>query len=223
MSALDIQKGYVPGVVARLTELHTTYYGELWELGPQFEVEMAEGIAEFIGRYDPDNDGLWTVVDEDRTVRGGIIIDSRKTGQEGAQLRYFILDPALHGNGLGRRLLKRAIEFCRENGYERIFLWTVDELEAAVYLYREFGFEPTDTIDMHTGWETESRTAFLSTSSTIRDGNHQVLESQTIGLLGLRNANADRHSPSYAACTASRSSSVVAHVCARLTRSIDSR
>jgi GNAT superfamily N-acetyltransferase len=154
MSTVAIQEGYVPGVVARLTELHTTYYRGLWELGPQFEAEMAEGIAEFVGRYDPDTDGLWTVVDEDRTVRGGIIVDSRKTGEEGAQLRYFILDPALHGQGLGRALLQRAMEFCHENRYDRVFLWTVDELTAAVHLYRDFGFEPTDTIDMHTGWET---------------------------------------------------------------------
>jgi GNAT superfamily N-acetyltransferase len=154
MSTLDIQEGYVPGVVARLTELHTSYYRGLWELGPQFEAEMAEGIAEFIGRYDPDTDGLWTVVNEDRTVRGGIIIDSPKAVEEGAQLRYFILDPALHGDGLGRALMQRAMEVCHENGYDRVFLWTVDELEAAVYLYREFGFEPTDTIDIHTGWET---------------------------------------------------------------------
>lgn len=29
ISALDIQEGYVPGVVPRLTELHTTHYVEL--------------------------------------------------------------------------------------------------------------------------------------------------------------------------------------------------
>jgi ribosomal protein S18 acetylase RimI-like enzyme len=51
--------------------------------------------------------------------------------------------------------MQRAMEFCHENGYDSVFLWTVDELEAAVHLYREFGFEPTDTIDMHTGWETD--------------------------------------------------------------------
>jgi hypothetical protein len=85
VSTVEIKEGYVPGVVARLTELHTMYYKGLWELGPQFEAE--KGIAEFVGRYEPNADGLWTVVDEDRTVRGGII-DSRKTGEEGAQLRY---------------------------------------------------------------------------------------------------------------------------------------
>jgi hypothetical protein len=60
---------------------------------------MAEGIAEFVGRYDPDDDGLWTVVDEEQTVGGGIIIDSRKAGEEGAQLRCFVLDPPLTVRG----------------------------------------------------------------------------------------------------------------------------
>jgi ribosomal protein S18 acetylase RimI-like enzyme len=51
--------------------------------------------------------------------------------------------------------MQRAMEFCQVNGYDRVFLWTVDELEAAVHLYRAFGFEPTDTIDTHTGWDTD--------------------------------------------------------------------
>jgi hypothetical protein len=46
------------------------------------------------------------------------------------------------------------VAFCHGKRYDRVSLWTVDELTAAVHLYRDFGFEPTDTIDMHTGWET---------------------------------------------------------------------
>lgn len=154
MDTPHIHEGYLPGTVGQLTTLHATYYGERWELGPRFEAEIADGIAEFIGRYDPGMDGLWTVLHQEQ-IRGGIIIDSRNVGEDGAQLRYFIVDPALHGNGLGRDLLDRAMAFCDASGFERVYLWTVDELEAAVHLYEQYGFEATETIDVHTGWETE--------------------------------------------------------------------
>ena len=151
----EVREGYRPGVVGRLTELHATYYGRRWELGPRFEAEIAEGVAEFVARYDSALDGLWTVVDGAEVVRGGIVIDSRRVRDEGAQLRYFILDPALHGKGLGRALLTAAMEFCDAKEFDRVFLWTVDELEAAIHLYREAGFSPTDRIDVHTGWRTD--------------------------------------------------------------------
>jgi GNAT superfamily N-acetyltransferase len=155
MTSTGVYQGYVPGTVGHLTALHATYYGGVWELGTTFEADIAQGIAEFVGRYDPSRDGLWVVLDEADRVSGGIIIDSRELQTEGAQLRYFILDPALHGRGLGRELLDRAMAFCETKAYDRVFLWTVDELEAAIHLYQEAGFEATDTLDVHTGWQTE--------------------------------------------------------------------
>jgi hypothetical protein len=65
MDGYDLRTGYGPGVAGRLTDLHARYYGTLWELGPQFEADIADGLAEFVVRYDPQRDGLWTVVDGD--------------------------------------------------------------------------------------------------------------------------------------------------------------
>ena len=152
--AFEIREGYEPGLIGRMTELHATYYSGLWELGPRFEREMAEGIAEFVTRYDRERDGLWTVVDLEGTVQGGIVIDGQNARETGAQLRYLILDPVVHGNGLGRTLLEEAMGFCHRTGFDRVFLWTVEELEAAVHLYRDAGFEPTGEVDTHTGWRT---------------------------------------------------------------------
>lgn len=92
---------------------------------------------------------------DDAIVRGGIIIDARNVDERGAQLRYFVLASDLHGRGVGRRLLETAVAFCDDQDYERVFLWTVDELEAAIHLYQDVGFTPTETIDVHTGWQTD--------------------------------------------------------------------
>lgn len=155
MAEFELREGDVPGLVDRLTELHAAYYGRRWKLGPRFESDIATGIAEFAGRYDPSHDGIWTVVSDDAIVRGGIIIDARDVDERGAQLRYFVLASDLHGRGFGRRLLETAVAFCDDQDYERVFLWTVDELEAAIHLYQDVGFTPTETIDVHTGWQTD--------------------------------------------------------------------
>lgn len=137
-----------------MTELHVAYYGERWTLGSRFESDIAAGVAEFVARYDNRRDGLWTVVDEDDRVVGGICVDGRSPEPGGAQIRYFVLDRDLHGNGFGRELLERAMAFCHERAFDRVFLWTVDGLDAAIHLYRDVGFEPTGELDVHTTWQT---------------------------------------------------------------------
>jgi N-acetylglutamate synthase-like GNAT family acetyltransferase len=57
-----------------------------------------------------------------------------------AQLRWFLVDPASRGHGLGRSLLDHAVDFARQAGYRAIVLWTVSALAAAAALYRAAGF-----------------------------------------------------------------------------------
>lgn len=178
MAEFELREGDVPGLVDRLTELHAAYYGRRWKLGPRFESDIVTGIAEFAGRYDPSRDGIWTVVSDDDIVRGGIIIDARDVDERGAQLRYFVLASDLHGRGFGRRLLETAVAFCDDQGYERVFLWTVDELEAAIRLYRDVGFTPTETIDSILTGRRTFRTVCLNGRTNIRvaDGCFPVLK-----------------------------------------------
>jgi GNAT superfamily N-acetyltransferase len=63
-----------------------------------------------------------------------------------AQLRWFLVVPAERGQGLGRRLLGQAVEFCKQLKYRSIVLWTVDALTAAAALYREAGFRKVEQI-----------------------------------------------------------------------------
>lgn len=155
MPGAEIHEGYRPGFVGKLTELHATYYSQIWDLGPQFESEIATGIAEFISRYDASQDGIWYIENSNGEIGGGIIIDSQNSTEEGAQLRYFLVDSGLQGEGYGRALLERALAFCNAQGYERTFLWTVDELETAIYLYGEYGFVSTDHVEIHRTWRTD--------------------------------------------------------------------
>ncbi len=74
-----------------------------------------------------------------------------RAGEGVAQLRWFILAPALRGRGLGTRLLDQALGFARERGYARVILWTVGELAPAVRLYRRAGFRLEETMS-HPLW-----------------------------------------------------------------------
>ena len=134
-----LKKGYIPGTIGRIAELHGTYYAAHWGFGLFFEAKVATELSAFLKAYDPDRDGLWVVTKGDR-VEGGIAIDGSRAGDRGAHLRWFILSDALRGSGWGRRLVRAAVDFCIEKKYPRITLWTFEGLHAARHLYESVGF-----------------------------------------------------------------------------------
>jgi N-acetylglutamate synthase-like GNAT family acetyltransferase len=140
MLEIAIEKGYTPGAIGRVAELHGTYYAEHWGFGCYFEGKVATAMAEFFVRYDEERDGFWTVSVDGR-VEGSIAIDGIYAKNEGAHLRWFIMSDILRGQGMGNRLMDTVIDFCREKGYEKVYLWTFDGLDAARHLYEKAGFE----------------------------------------------------------------------------------
>ena len=48
--------------------------------------------------------------------------------EESAQLRYFLIEPDYRGIGLGSKLLNMYMDFLRECGYKKSYLWTTHEL-----------------------------------------------------------------------------------------------
>ena len=71
---------------------------------------------------------------------GSVIVDQSGGGPQGAHLRWFIVGEEMQGKGLGADLLGRAVSFCDERGYERIWLTTFAGLDAARGLYERHGF-----------------------------------------------------------------------------------
>jgi ribosomal protein S18 acetylase RimI-like enzyme len=141
--AAAVLAGYVPGAIGRLAELHAFYYSRHWGFGLEFEALVAAGLAEFLQRFDPARDGFWTVRRGGR-VLGGLAIDGGKgggkDGGQGAHLRWFIVSEELRGQGLGDRLVRQAVAFCREAGHPAVFLWTFKGLDTARHLYEKHGF-----------------------------------------------------------------------------------
>lgn len=138
MSTIEIT-GYEAGAIGRITELHGTYYAKHWNLGVYFEAKVATELAAFMGRFNPAHDGIW-LAKYGETIAGAIVIDGSDADGEGARLRWFILDPAYHGQGLGNRLIDAAMNFCKQAGFRRVYLTTFAGLTAARHLYEKAGF-----------------------------------------------------------------------------------
>jgi GNAT superfamily N-acetyltransferase len=138
--SISISKGYIPGCIGRLSELHALYYSNLVGFGLTFEAKVARELAEFCSRYDEQRDGLWLATLAGR-IHGSIAIDGLHAQDEGAHLRWFITSNEIRGTGIGTSLLSSAMDFCRVKGYRRIYLWTFSGLDAARHLYEKFGFE----------------------------------------------------------------------------------
>ncbi|CAB1062220.1 hypothetical protein D1BOALGB6SA_6996 [Olavius sp. associated proteobacterium Delta 1] len=136
----DIEiKGYYPGVVGKITELHAVYYNENWGLDVTFETQVGGELSEFIRQFDGNRDGLWIAVKKGEFA-GAIAIDGVDAFGEGARLRWFIVDPRYQGSGIGRNLIMQALAFCRQKGFPKVYLWTFKGLEDARRLYETVGF-----------------------------------------------------------------------------------
>ncbi len=132
-------EGYRPGALGRVTEMHGVYYARDWNFGLFFERKVAREMAEFMGRFDAERDGLWLAVDKSRVV-GAVFIDGIEADTEGAHLRWYIVDDEYRGRGIGTILLRKAMDFCRQRGYPSVHLWTFAGLDAARHLYESQGF-----------------------------------------------------------------------------------
>jgi peptidyl-dipeptidase Dcp len=136
-----IRTELLPGDLGHVAYLHGLIYARENNFGLGFEGYVLKGLGEFALGYDPAKDRVWVCEAEGRMV--GFLLGMRR--EEGvAQLRYFILLPEYRGTGMGKRLVQLFMEWLREQGYERAYLLTTEEQQAAVALYLRHGFRLTE-------------------------------------------------------------------------------
>jgi GNAT superfamily N-acetyltransferase len=125
-----------PGDLGAVVSLHGTLYAREYGFDATFEAYVAGPLAEFVRSPSP-RQRLWLAERSGRLVGCVAIVPA---SAEVAQLRWFLVDPAARGAGLGKRLLGEAVAFCKACGYTSVILWTVSALAAAAHLYRAAGF-----------------------------------------------------------------------------------
>ncbi|WP_419904134.1 GNAT family N-acetyltransferase [Kiloniella sp.] len=136
-------EGYSPGLVGRIVEMHATYYSDFANFDAVFETTVARGLSDFIPRINRAQNFICYAVNRNKVV-GSIAIDGEDLEGNIAHLRWFIVDEEARGTGVGKEMFLKAINFCDDNGFEEIHLWTFKGLDAARKMYEKFGFVLTE-------------------------------------------------------------------------------
>lgn len=139
---ISIRHDLRPGDVGYVTYLHGILYAPEQGWDHTFDAYVAIPLAEF-ARSNSSQERIW-IVENGKQIVGSVAIV--KFSEKEAQLRWLLLDPEVRGQGIGRKLVEEALDFCRDAGYSSVFLWTVNTLPIAANLYRSVRFEPTEEL-----------------------------------------------------------------------------
>lgn len=124
-------------VIDRHAVVYDQEYGFNWE----FEKYVLLGLADYCRRRGDGRSGLW-LAEAGGERAGSIGIVDTDSGS--AQLRWLIVESWARKLGLGQALVEQALDFCRQQEFPSVFLWTLKQLDAARRLYARFGFRLTE-------------------------------------------------------------------------------
>jgi GNAT superfamily N-acetyltransferase len=134
-----IIRQFEPGDAGYVAYMHGKYYCKHHDFYRSSEYYFIKYLADFV--HDPAGGMLWIAETEGNTVGSVAIVRVDNTT---AQFRWFLVDESYQGVGIGGRLIKTALDFCRENEYKDVFLWTFKGLDRARALYDKAGFVLTE-------------------------------------------------------------------------------
>jgi ribosomal protein S18 acetylase RimI-like enzyme len=137
---------------ARLAELTLAAYRTLGPLGEGYAAELADvdgraadpGVQVLAARIEGSIVGGVTVVLSTASPL------AEHTDPEAAGMRMLAVDPGWHGRGVGRAMVRAALEVARRQGRRRVVLHTLPGNARAIRLYRSMGFVSRPELDLRT-------------------------------------------------------------------------
>lgn len=135
---IEIRTRLNAGDLGYIIHRHGVLYKEEYGYGIEFEMYVAAGLFEFYKQYDPTIDRVW-IGEHNQKIISFLLLMHRPGNA--AQLRYFFIEPAYRGIGLGKKLMESYMEFLYACQYTSSYLWTTHEQEVAALLYKRFGYK----------------------------------------------------------------------------------
>lgn len=113
------------------------------ELGPDVAEASARSLEEVRRTYDPSRD-VFEGADLERRLAGALLVAADPQAPGSARLVWLAVDPSARGRGIGRELLSRALERCRERRIPALRARAFAAVPAATHLYWMLGFSVVD-------------------------------------------------------------------------------
>jgi DNA-binding MarR family transcriptional regulator/GNAT superfamily N-acetyltransferase len=139
--ALVSLRAHRPGDIGFVIHRHGVLYAREYGFNHEFDAYVAKGMAGFVEHFS-EKDHLW--IAETRGEFAGSVAVVRQDDTT-AQLRWLMVEPKERGKGIGGQLIREAVRFARDKGFETLMLWTIDLLLPARRLYAAAGFTLAET------------------------------------------------------------------------------
>ncbi|WP_143306574.1 GNAT family N-acetyltransferase [Chitinophaga vietnamensis] len=144
LSDISIRTTLQSGDLGYMVYRHAVLYHREYGYGLSFESYVAKGLNEFYEQYDPSQDRIW-IAEHNGNIVGTLALMHRPGNA--AQLRYFLIEPAYRGVGLGREMMALFMACFKERKYTSAYLWTSEEQETAASIYLRNGFQLAEEVD----------------------------------------------------------------------------
>ncbi|AXG40136.1 N-acetyltransferase (plasmid) [Enterococcus gilvus] len=116
------------------------------EFNIQLTVEDQPDLLTIQEEYINTGGNFWVALFDDKVI--GTIALVRLENHCGAIKKMFVTKDFRGEKQIGRKLLDTLVNSCKEQGYERLYLGTVEVLKAAQKFYKKNGFELIDKTEM---------------------------------------------------------------------------
>ncbi len=137
-AGIFVGQEFVPGDLGQLVYIHGVQNFADYGFNQIHEAYCARVAIDYLLSAEKGRSRAWLAKKEGKVV-GSIFIIERPDNE--AQLRLLFVDRSLRGLGLGRCLVEESIRYCRREGFDLVYLWTVKGLDQAIWLYKSVGFK----------------------------------------------------------------------------------
>ena len=144
-AGVSLRNTWRPGDADLIVDLRRRgYASEGDRFGPSFPAYVRKTVEE-AGLDAPGHDSrVWFAERAGETLGCAAMIDRHGRGQ----LRWVVLLPAARGLGLGKAMLRSAMDHASAQGWPEVFLETTDGLHASMQLYLANGFSVTSNTEV---------------------------------------------------------------------------